>query len=107
VLVALAPEQLVGARIAHVAASAGAIGLSVAAILSPAVADRVPAGVTPAGRLVLEAAAGPLGPLLAGAAALQLLTVALARVHGVNPDLIRREEAVYRRAAAAAEDAGW
>ena len=46
----------------------------------------------------------PLPPLLGGAAALQRLTLALVAVAGVNPDLIRGEEAPYREAAALVED---
>ena len=46
---------------------------------------------------------GPVERLLAGAAALQTLTLALAEAHGVNPDLIRREEEPYRRAGSTAE----
>jgi glutamine---fructose-6-phosphate transaminase (isomerizing) len=45
----------------------------------------------------------PGHPLLAGAIALQLLTYELALVHGTNPDLIRREEPLYRAAAEAAK----
>jgi fructoselysine-6-P-deglycase FrlB-like protein len=41
-------------------------------------------------------------PLLAGAIALQLLTLELVHVKGTNPDLIRREEPAYRAAADAA-----
>jgi len=41
-------------------------------------------------------------PLLAGAIALQLLTYELVLAAGANPDLIRREEAAYKAAAAAA-----
>jgi fructoselysine-6-P-deglycase FrlB-like protein len=41
-------------------------------------------------------------PLLAGAVALQLLTLELVHALGTNPDLIRREEEPYRAAAAAA-----
>ena len=40
--------------------------------------------------------------LLAGALALQLLTLELAHVRGTNPDLIRRDEDLYRQAAEAA-----
>jgi fructoselysine-6-P-deglycase FrlB-like protein len=46
------------------------------------------------------------GALLAGAPALQLLTLELAMLAGTNPDLIRREEEPYRAAAAAAEEPG-
>ena len=38
------------------------------------------------------------------AAALQRLTLAMVTEAGVNPDLIRREEAPYREAAALVED---
>jgi fructoselysine-6-P-deglycase FrlB-like protein len=41
-------------------------------------------------------------PLLAGAVALQLLTLELVHLAGTNPDLIRREEEAYKAAAAAA-----
>jgi glucosamine--fructose-6-phosphate aminotransferase (isomerizing) len=43
--------------------------------------------------------------LVAGAVALQLLTLELAHAAGTNPDLIRREQRAYREAAAAAEHA--
>jgi glucosamine--fructose-6-phosphate aminotransferase (isomerizing) len=46
---------------------------------------------------------GPVERLLAGAAALQRLTLELADARGVNPDLIRREEERYRRAGTSAE----
>ena len=41
-------------------------------------------------------------PLLAGAIALQLLTLELMQYAGTNPDLIRREQPAYKAAAAAA-----
>ena len=73
----------------------------------------LPAELTPAGRLVLELP-GPdrvdprLAGLLAGAGALQTLTLELAHARDTNPDLIRREEAPYRRAAHEAESsADW
>ena len=43
--------------------------------------------------------------LLAGAVALQVLTLELSLALGTNPDLIRREQPLYRRVADAA-DAG-
>jgi len=43
------------------------------------------------------------GALLAGALAAQLLTLQLVHARGTNPDLIRREEEPYRRAAEVAE----
>jgi glucosamine--fructose-6-phosphate aminotransferase (isomerizing) len=42
--------------------------------------------------------------LLTGAVSLQLLTLSLAHLAGVSPDLIRREQATYREAAAVAEN---
>jgi fructoselysine-6-P-deglycase FrlB-like protein len=47
-----------------------------------------------------------LARLLWGAISLQRLTLALAAARGVNPDLIRREEAPWRRAGDVAEGAG-
>ena len=49
-----------------------------------------------------QRAASAARRLLAGGLALQLLTLELAHVRGTNPDLIRREQAPYRRAAEAA-----
>ena len=47
-----------------------------------------------------------LARLLWGAISLQRLTLSLAAARGVNPDLIRREEAPWRRAGDVAEGAG-
>ena len=49
----------------------------------------------------------PLDALLAGAIGLQRLTLALVHAAGTNPDLIRREQAPWRRAAAALDAGGW
>jgi fructoselysine-6-P-deglycase FrlB-like protein len=49
---------------------------------------------------------GALARLLWGAISLQRLTLSLAAARGVNPDLIRREEAPWRRAGDVAEGAG-
>jgi fructoselysine-6-P-deglycase FrlB-like protein len=87
--------------------AAARLGMPIAAILSPAAAQSVPEALTPAGRIVLptgENAMPPLHALLGGAAALQRLTLAFVAEAGVNPDLIRREEAPYREAAALVED---
>jgi glutamine---fructose-6-phosphate transaminase (isomerizing) len=40
-------------------------------------------------------------PLLAGAIALQLLTLELVHALGTNPDLIRRDQPLYRQVAEA------
>ena len=109
VLVAFADDERVARRAAQTAGAAREIGLPVAALLSPAQAARLPDELTPAGRLVgagAEGLAPTLAGLLAGAAALQAVTLELAHARGSNPDLIRREEEPYRRAAAAAESGG-
>jgi glucosamine--fructose-6-phosphate aminotransferase (isomerizing) len=81
-------------------------GIVPAAILSPE-ASAIPGLVAPGGRMVLPAAPAcplpSLPALLGGAAALQRLTLALSDRAGVNPDLIRREDAPFRDAAAIAE----
>ncbi len=109
VLVAFADDERVARRAAQTAGAAREIGLPVAALLSPAQAARLPDELTPAGRLVgadAEGLAPTLAGLLGGAAALQAVTLELAHARGFNPDLIRREEEPYRRAAAAAESGG-
>jgi fructoselysine-6-P-deglycase FrlB-like protein len=97
-------------RAAHVARAAAAIGLPVAGLFSDAYSEMV-AELTPAGRLVIPLPnPGTLDPtlagLLAGAAALQTLTLELAHARHANPDLIRREQPPYRHAAQQAENAG-
>ena len=57
-------------------------------------------------RLAVPASTDPFARLLAGAGALQALTLELVRARRLNPDLIRREEEPYRRAGDAG-DAGW
>lgn len=87
------------AAVRETGARAGAI---VASNAGGAIAD----ALTPAGRIVV-AEAPDLAPsaaaLLAGAVPLQVLTERLARVRGVNPDPIRRDDPRYLAAAAAAE----
>jgi glutamine---fructose-6-phosphate transaminase (isomerizing) len=95
------------ARAMHAMEAAARLGMPVAAILSPEAAHAVPETLAAAGRIVLPNGDDPLPPLLpllGGAAALQRLTLALVAEAGVNPDLIRREEAPYREAAALVED---
>jgi glucosamine 6-phosphate synthetase-like amidotransferase/phosphosugar isomerase protein len=109
VVVAIAPgrdPERLARRLEHVARAAGAIGLPVAALLSPRFDGALAAELTPAGRLVVPEPADDLGALLGGALALQELTLALAHARGTNPDLIRREEEPWRRAAAAGEGVG-
>lgn len=94
-------------RAMHAMAAAARLGMPVAAILSPEAARSIPENLTSAGRIVLPNGPDPLPPLLpllGGAAALQRLTLALVAAAGVNPDLIRREDAPYREAAALVEE---
>lgn len=87
--------------------AAARLEMPVAAILSPEAATTISEVLTPAERIVLPGRTDPLPPLhalLAGAAALQRLTLAMVAEAGVNPDLIRREEAPFREAAALVED---
>lgn len=108
------PErQRLARRAAHVARAAAAIGLPVAGLFSDAYDRTLAAELTPAGRLVTELADPNLvdrrlAGLLAGAGALQMLTLELAHARHTNPDLIRREQAPYRHAAHEAEStADW
>ena len=82
------------------------IGMPCAAILVPAVEGSWGRELTNAGRILLPHAA-KLTPttsaLTASAMALQLLTLELVHDRGTYPDLIRREEAPWREAAAILE----
>jgi glucosamine--fructose-6-phosphate aminotransferase (isomerizing) len=103
VVVATGPvDELASRRARQVVVAAARIGIATAAIASPALAGGLGADLvvpfdTPTGVPPL------LGRLLGGALALQLVTLALVRVRGVNPDLLRRDEAPYREAAALGE----
>ena len=93
-------------RAEQVARAVAEIGLPVAAVLSDTAAERLAPELTPAGRAAVRLPDGlqpSLAALLAGAGALQALTLALAHSRKTNPDLIRREQAPWRAAAAAAE----
>jgi glutamine---fructose-6-phosphate transaminase (isomerizing) len=94
------------ARAAQMLLAARAIGARTAALLVPSAASGLPMDAISAGSVDLPEA-GDLPPatasLLASAPALQLLTLELVHLAGVNPDLIRREEAPYREAARIAE----
>ena len=88
-------------RAAGVLRAAAAIGVRSGAILSAAHAAAIDPSLTPAGRLIVPDA--PLPPtsasLLGTATPLQLLTERLARLRGVNPDPIRRDDPAYLAAA--------
>ena len=95
-------------RLRCAAGAAEAIGIPAIAIGGERPLAGVPGSVE---RCVLPPApAGAELPhvLLTGAVCLQLLTLALAQLAGVNPDLIRREQRPYREAAGVAENrADW
>ncbi|HLY50108.1 MAG TPA: SIS domain-containing protein [Solirubrobacteraceae bacterium] len=103
------PERArIARRAAAVARAAAAIGLPVAGLFSNAYAPALEDELTPAGRVVInlpdpQRLDRRLAGLLAGAGALQRLTLELAHARHTNPDLIRREEAAYRNAAQQAE----
>ena len=87
--------------------AARVVGIRTAAILSTATDATLATDLTPAGRLVVPGAAdlpAPVAALLGTVTPLQLLTERLARARGTNPDLIRRDDPIYRAAAKAAED---
>lgn len=95
-------------RTTDVARAAATIGLRIAGLLSDRYAQALGAELMPDGRMVTELPASEvvnaqLAALLAGAGALQSLTLELTHARGTNPDLIRREQAPYRHAAEAAE----
>jgi fructoselysine-6-P-deglycase FrlB-like protein len=93
------------ARAKQALAAARIIGLQVAAIVGDGMDPQLEPDLTPAGRLVVRDGASlpaPVAALLGSAAPLQLVTERIARARGTNPDLIRREDTTYRRAAEAA-----
>ena len=97
------PERV--ARATQALAASKVIGLRSAAILAEAVDAEIDPALTPAGRLLVpddERLPAPVAALMGTASALQLLTERIARARGKNPDLIRREDEVYRKAAEAA-----
>jgi len=99
------PERLARAR--QALAVARVIGLRTAAIITAEVDAVLDPALTPVGRLIVVEAPGlpaVVAALIGSATPLQLLTERLARARGTNPDPIRRDDAVYLAAAAAADD---
>lgn len=93
------------ARAKQALAAAGIIGLRAAAIVAEGLDPHLEPDLTPAGRVIVRDASGlpaPVAALLGTATPLQLVTERIARARGTNPDLIRREDDAYRRAAEAA-----
>ena len=93
------------ARFALVAEAARAIGIATVALAPRRLLDTLPDGVHGVALDPVGDATPLLTALLQGTVALQLLTLGLVKRAGVNPDLIRRDEAPYRAAARVAEDA--
>ncbi len=96
-------ERLARAR--QALAAAREIGVRTAAILSAELDASVDPSLTTAGRLLVAESPGmpaPVAALIGTTTPLQLLTERLARARGTNPDPIRRDDPVYRRAAEAA-----
>jgi glutamine---fructose-6-phosphate transaminase (isomerizing) len=97
------PERV--ARATQALAAAKVIGLRSAAIVAEALDGEIDPALTPAGRLLVpddEGLPAPVSSLMGTASALQLLTERIARARGKNPDLIRREDETYKKAAEAA-----
>ena len=91
------------------ASAAAAIGIPTTAIVAAELTAGLPKAVDV---VTLPATEGTafrcLGGALASAVCIQLATLGLVDAAGTNPDLIRREEALYRAAAAVAdESADW
>jgi glutamine---fructose-6-phosphate transaminase (isomerizing) len=94
------------ARAGQMLRAARAVGARTAAIVVPSAAPGLPVDAISCGSADVPEAPGlpaATASLLASAPALQLLTLELVHLAGVNPDLIRREEAPYREAARIAE----
>jgi fructoselysine-6-P-deglycase FrlB-like protein len=93
------------ARARQALAAARVVGVRAAGIVARDVDRALPGELTPAGRLVVDEAPdlpAPVAALLGSVTPLQLLTERIARARGTNPDLIRRDDPVYRDAADAA-----
>ncbi len=93
-------------RAGQVLAAAERVGAATAVISGPWVPSSLPTPAVRTVRIDIPASPGlgePLVALLGSAVALQLLAVSSATARGTCPDLIRREEAAYREAAALTE----
>lgn len=93
------------ARAKQALAAAQVVGIRAAAILAAELDGELAPELTPAGRLLVAdepRLPSPVAALFGTATPLQLLTERLARARGTNPDLIRRDDPIYRNAADAA-----
>jgi hypothetical protein len=102
----LSPDpELRARRASDVLRAASEIGVRSGAIVAERHASRIATALTPAGRLIIPPAPAlpaVVGALVGSLVPLQLLTERLARLRGVNPDPIRRDDPAYLRAANAA-----
>jgi fructoselysine-6-P-deglycase FrlB-like protein len=92
-------------RAGQALAAARVVGIRAAAILAAELDGELAPELTPAGRLLVAdepRLPSPVAALFGTATPLQLLTERLARARGTNPDLIRRDDPIYRAAADAA-----
>ena len=95
------------ARTAGALRAARVVGMEAAAIIAADAAVELPTELTPAGRIVLPEAPdlpAPVAALLGTATPLQVLTERIARVRGVDPDPIHRDDDRFRDAADAADE---
>jgi fructoselysine-6-P-deglycase FrlB-like protein len=82
------------------------LGVRTAAIVTRGAGALISEDLTPAGRLLIDESPSlpaAVAATIGSATPLQLLTERLARARGTNPDPIRRDDARYGEAAAAAE----
>ena len=94
------PERT--ARAVQALGAAREVGLRTAAILAADLDGAIESSLTSAGRLLVPESPrlpAPVAALIGTATPLQLLTERIARVRGTNPDAIRRDDPIYRRAA--------
>jgi fructoselysine-6-P-deglycase FrlB-like protein len=94
------------ARAAGALRAAGEIGCVIGAIAGPAYRDGLGADLVVPPEVDSSALPHAAGALFATAVPLQLLTERIARVRGVNPDPIRRDDPAYLRAAEAPSATG-
>jgi fructoselysine-6-P-deglycase FrlB-like protein len=95
-----------GARAAGALRAAREIGCTIGAIAAPAYRDRLGSALVVAPAIETAGLPDTAAALLATAVPLQLLTERIARIRGVNPDPIRRDDPGYLAAAEAASAAG-
>jgi glucosamine 6-phosphate synthetase-like amidotransferase/phosphosugar isomerase protein len=101
IMTASDPEPLMVERGRRALEAARRIGVATAGIFDEAVAPQLPEDLTTSGRIVMPHTGrvpGIAGSLLASAMALQVLTERIARVRGIDPDTLGREDAAQAAA---------